>query len=70
MPEPTSRGFQSALANYTKKMDAPFGAPIFIGSERGIRTHDTRIMIPLLYRLSYPAIKKHVLNNIYPQLCQ
>lgn len=42
----------------------------FNGSERGIRTHDTRIMIPLLYRLSYPAIKILVFNNIYDCLCQ
>ncbi len=31
------------------------GGTIDRGSGRGIRTPDTRIMIPLLYRLSYPA---------------
>ena len=41
-----------------------------VGSGRGIRTHDTRIMIPPLYRLSYPAIKILVSFNIYIHYCQ
>lgn len=42
----------------------------FNGSEGGIRTHDTRIMIPPLYRLSYPAIKILVFNNPSHIVCQ
>ncbi len=43
---------------------------LLYGSGRGIRTHDTRIMIPPLYRLSYPAIKFEIFNNMPNALCQ
>ncbi len=53
---PTVSGFRTLIFVCKKKL--LLNRSFFLnGSERGVRTPDTRIMIPLLYRLSYPAVK-------------
>ena len=66
LPPPTVSGVRTK--QYTKK--SCLMAAFLNGSERGVRTPDTRIMIPLLYRLSYPAIRIYVFNNISFFHCQ
>jgi hypothetical protein len=70
LPAPWEPGFGKGASEAVSPLFSDGGSKIMlIGSWGGTRTPDQRIMIPLLYRLSYPALKRMFSFNHSRGIC-